>query len=423
MAVSFRGPRKFFTILLFLAPTLLALLILSVYPITYNVYASLTNRGTFRPRANCEGEPVNGQEVPGIETMITNILQPTCWAVFSGTTVQGRGQFYGFNDPLGASYQNLLGDLVGRDSLISFAKLAAIFAPLGVAFYIRRQLGKQLSPPTSWWLYPLAALLGYGLWLLLDGSGAVSQLTDTGDFFVVLFRTVLYVLACIPLFFLVGLTLAMILNNKQIKGIGIWRVLLIVPWAVQSYIAALVWQFFFRGEVGTINQFLSALGLFGQGAGPTWLGDPTKPWLAFFAVVVINLWMSYPFFTVIILGALQSIPEDQYEAADVDGANWIDKLTNITLPLLRPAVLPAVVLSSITTFQMFNTVWLVTRGGPSAGAGKPGVTEFVMLYAYRLFQDQSFGRMGAFAVIVFILLFIATLMSLRVTRITKGAYE
>jgi arabinogalactan oligomer/maltooligosaccharide transport system permease protein len=95
----------------------------------------------------------------------------------------------------------------------------------------------------------------------------------------------------------------------------------------------------------------------------------------------------------------------------------------ITLPLIRPAVLPAVVLSSITTFQMFNTVWLVTRGGPSSGAGVPGYTEYVMLYAYRLFQAQSAGIMGAFAVIVFLMLFVATLFSLRYTRITKGAYE
>jgi arabinogalactan oligomer/maltooligosaccharide transport system permease protein len=107
----------------------------------------------------------------------------------------------------------------------------------------------------------------------------------------------------------------------------------------------------------------------------------------------------------------------------VDGATWWNKLTTITLPLLRPAVLPAVVLSSITTFQMFNTVWLVTNGGPVTGAGQPGATEFVMLHAYKLFQDQNYGRMGAFAVIIFIMLFIATLLSLRVTRITEGAYE
>jgi len=134
--------------------------------------------------------------------------------------------------------------------------------------------------------------------------------------------------------------------------------------------------------------------------------------------------MSYPFFMVIILGALQSIPQEHYEAAEVDGANWWQKLTRITLPLLRPAVMPAIVLSSITTFQMFNTVWLITGGGPIRGAGMPGATEFVMIHAYKqVFQSRNDGLIGAFAVIVFIILFAATLYSMRLTRITKGAYE
>jgi arabinogalactan oligomer/maltooligosaccharide transport system permease protein len=239
---------------------------------------------------------------------------------------------------------------------------------------------------------------------------------DTGDFFVVMFRSVLYVLACIPFFFLFGFVLALVLNSEHLKGRAIWRVLLIVPWAMQAYISALVWQFFFRGEAGTINQMLGLIGI----EGPTWLLDSN---LAFFAVVLVNVWMSYPFFMVVILGALQSIPQEQYEAAEMDGATWWDKILQITLPLLRPAVMPAVVLSSITTFQMFNTVWMITGGGPTRGVGKPGATELVMIYAYQQFRDQNYARIAAFAIIVFIVLFIATLASLRITQVTKGAYE
>jgi arabinogalactan oligomer/maltooligosaccharide transport system permease protein len=111
-----------------------------------------------------------------------------------------------------------------------------------------------------------------------------------------------------------------------------------------------------------------------------------------------------------------------YEAADVDGANYFQKLFSLTLPMLRPAVLPAIVLSSITTFQMFNTVYLVTKGGPIKGAGIPGATEFVMVYAYKqVFNNGAYGLAGAFAVIVFVMLFIATLYSLRITRLTQGA--
>ena len=113
-----------------------------------------------------------------------------------------------------------------------------------------------------------------------------------------------------------------------------------------------------------------------------------------------------------------------YEAAEVDGATWWQQLTKITLPLLRPVALPAIVLSSLTTYKIDAIVWAITQGGPTAGAGKPGATDFVMVYAYKqIFQTRAFGSMGAFAVILFVLLFAATLYSLRVTRITKGAYE
>ncbi|PIE81616.1 MAG: ABC transporter permease [Chloroflexi bacterium] len=407
-----------------MAPTLIALLILSVYPITYNVYMSTQNKNTFRPRANCVGEEVNGVVPSGFEKALVNMMEPTCWSVFQQTAVQGRGGFYVTAGPALANYQRLYGDLFSFESLKSTLMIFAMFIPLVVVYLGRKQVNKSLSPPQTWWWWIVAFVVVYVLWVLLGGAKYFDQLMTTGDFFIVTFRTIIYVIACIPLFFVVGLMYALILNNPDIKGLSIWRLLLILPWAVQSYIAALVWQFFFRGEVGTINQVLDLINICTRGAScPTWLGDPTKPYLAFFAVVVINLWMSYPFFTVIILGALQSIPADQYEAADVDGATWWEKLTLITIPLIRPAVLPAVVLSSITTFQMFNTVWLVTQGGPSSGADVPGYTEFVMLYAYDLFQSQNAGIMGAFAVIVFVMLFLATLYSLRFTRITKGAYE
>jgi len=178
----------------------------------------------------------------------------------------------------------------------------------------------------------------------------------------------------------------------------------------------LVWQFFFRQQ-GTINQLLSQIGI----QGPIWLQNPVS---AFGVVVLADLWFSYPFFMVAILGALQSIPVELYEAAEVDGANWWVQLQRITLPLIRPAVLPATVLTSITAFQMFGTAYAITAGGPLAGADTPGATEFVMVYAYRqIYQLQNYGRATAFAVLIFIMLFLATLYSLRITRITKGAYE
>jgi arabinogalactan oligomer/maltooligosaccharide transport system permease protein len=211
-----------------------------------------------------------------------------------------------------------------------------------------------------------------------------------------------------------------VLNTENLPGRTFFRVALIVPWAASTVaiMMSLVWKFFFQ-EQGTINQVIELLG----GSRQLWLNNPT---IAFAVIVLVNAWYSYPFFMVTILGALQSIPKELYEAAEVDGAGWWPRLFNITLPLLRPAVIPIVVLSAIGAggFQMFGTAWAITAGGPSRGAGTPGATELVMVYAYKqVFQTSAYGRMGAFAVIMFILLFLGTLYSLRLSRITKGAYE
>src|SRR5438132_328446 len=126
------------------------------------------------------------------------------------------------------------------------------------------------------------------------------------------------------------------------------------------------------------------------------------------------------FFIVVILGALQSSPSELYEAAAVDGAGAWRKFWRITLPLLRPAILPATVLSAILTFNTLNTAYLITTGGPFVSAAKPGATEFVMVYAFReAFQLFNFGYIAAFAVVIFAMLFGVTLGSLRFSGLVR----
>src|SRR5256886_15140227 len=191
--------------------------------------------------------------------------------------------------------------------------------------------------------------------------------TFDADFFIVLGKTFLFVAICIPLFLGVGMLAALALNHPAVRFKAFWRVALIVPWAVPSYITALVWKFFFNGEFGTLNQLYRVVA--GPQAGLPWLTDPH--W-AFASIVLANLWMSYPFFMVVILGALQSIPSELYDAAAGDGASPWRKCWRITLPLLRPAILPATILSAIVTFNVLNTAYLITRGGPFITAAKPG---------------------------------------------------
>ena len=239
--------------------------------------------------------------------------------------------------------------------------------------------------------------------------------TLDADFFIVLARTFLFVAICIPLFLGLGLLTALALNHPAIRFKAFWRVALIVPWAVPSYITALIWKFFYNGEFGTFNQLYRLVA--GPQAGLPWLTDPN--W-AMGSIVLANLWMSYPFFMVVILGALQSIPSELYEAAAVDGARAWNKFWRITLPLLRPAVLPSVVLSAILTFNTLNTAYLITAGGPFISAAKPGATELVMVYAFReAFQLFNFGFIAAFAVVIFVMLFGVTLGSLRFSGLVR----
>ncbi len=372
-----------------------------------NTYVSFTNRNKFRPNPDCS----NG---------LNSFLVPTCWPVFKGKAPVGLGEPYTLTDPIYKNYSDLFGSLFTSKAVLALLSIVACGIPLFAALKVDQRFDRQLTrsiPSSVVWLAGIALAL-FLAWVL-NIAGAYGELLDTGDFMTTVLRTVLFVILRVPLSFLIGLVLGLILSSANLPGRTLFRVILFVPWAASSVaiLMALVWQFFFRDQ-GTLNQIL--LTLFSI-KGPVWLNSPLY---AFGIIILVDVWFSYPFFMIAILGALAGIPNELYEAADVDGATFWDQLTGITLPLIRPAILPAIVLTSITAFQMFGTAWALTTGGPSVGAGKPGATEFVMVYAYKqIFQLQNFGRATAFAVIIFIFLFAATLYSLRVTRITKGAYE
>ena len=142
------------------------------------------------------------------------------------------------------------------------------------------------------------------------------------------------------------------------------------------------------------------------------------PTLAFYAVLIANIWLGWPFMMVVATGALQSIPPDLYEAADVDGATKWTQFRQITLPLLRPAMVPAIMLGTIWTFNQFNVIFFITAGGPR------GQTDLLVTQAYKLIQqEQLYGAAAAFSIIVFFILLVITLINNRVTRATKSYDE
>jgi arabinogalactan oligomer / maltooligosaccharide transport system permease protein len=228
--------------------------------------------------------------------------------------------------------------------------------------------------------------------------------TTNSDLFYVLGLTVLYVIICVALFVLIGMVTALALNHRKVKGRAVWMAFLLVPWAAPAAITALIWKFLFNYDFGPINQIGRVF--FGSHFGIPWL---TNPVAAFTAVVIVNVWLSYPFFTVVILGALSSVPQELAEAASVDGANAWQTFWRVKFPLLRPAITPVTILSAITTFQMFTTVYLITAGGPITSADKPGATTFVMIYMYNQVLGASaanihYGAIASFAITVFIIL-------------------
>ena len=238
-----------------------------------------------------------------------------------------------------------------------------------------------------------------------------ADVADT-NFYFTLGVTVLWTVTNVVLHVSIGLALALVLNNPAVKGRTIFRVLLIIPWAVPNYITALIWKWMFNYEFGAINLMLQAIGV----SKVAWFG--TSFWTNFFANLATNTWLGFPFMMVVSLGALQSIPGELYEAADIDGATRWQKFRGITLPLLKPALFPAIILGTIWTFNMFNVIYLVSGGGPD------NQTNILITEAYRFFKVLNrYGFAAAYCVMIFVILLLYTVITNRVTKATEGTFE
>jgi len=238
------------------------------------------------------------------------------------------------------------------------------------------------------------------------------SITDGRNFYFTLLVTIMWTVSNVGLHVGIGLALALVLKNQWLKLKGVYRVLLIIPWAVPNYITALIWRGMFDVEYGTINYLLQALGL---GKVAWW----DHFWSSFAANLTTNVWLGFPFMMVISLGALQSIPGDLYEAAEVDGASRWQQFRHITLPLLKPALFPAVILGTIWTFNMFNIIYLVSGGAPERK------TDILITEAYRwAFEGgRRYGYAAAYSVIIFVILLVYSLFTNRITKASEGAFD
>jgi len=228
-------------------------------------------------------------------------------------------------------------------------------------------------------------------------------------FFPLLFRTLLWTAVNVVFHLAGGLGLAILLN-RQMRGRGIYRTLLIFPWAVPQIIAVLAWKGEFHYEYGFVNVILKSIGM----QPIQWM---VSPFWNFVAACITNIWLGIPFMMVIILGGLQSVPLEFYDAAEIDGASQWQQFRNVTLPLLKPVLTPAIVLGIIWTFNNFNVPYMIN-------ANELETTDILVTALFRAaFEYHRYGFSAAFAMVIFSVLFIISSVYIRMTHGLKGAYE
>lgn len=217
-------------------------------------------------------------------------------------------------------------------------------------------------------------------------------------------NTVYFVLGQVPLNVAVSLFLAILLNQK-LKGISWFRTAFYTPIVTSTVSVAIVWLWMLNGDFGLINWGLRFMGI---SRPPNWLVDPfwAKP-----ALILMTVWKNAGYYMVMFLAGLQSIPESLYEAAEVDGAHSWRKFWSITFPLISPTTFLVTILLIVDAFQIFDQVYIITKGGPS------GSTETIVYYIYNHgFEWFKMGYASAMAWILFVIIFILTLLQFRLQR-------
>ena len=229
------------------------------------------------------------------------------------------------------------------------------------------------------------------------GFANYSRLVQDDEFWEVTERSFTVVALTLPLEMIVAFSIAMLLNQR-FPGRGVVRTLAILPWMLPPVVNGFLWGWLLNGEYGALNGFLYQLGLIDEYR--YWLRAPETQILW---VTVVQTWTRYAFPTIILLAGLQSIPDDLYDAAKVDGANAPSRLRFITFPLLLPSFGIALVVEFIAAFQIFDVVWTLTAGSSAGGAMNP-FTKTLMLYNYELvFRDLRVGLGAALSYIILLM--------------------
>ncbi len=245
----------------------------------------------------------------------------------------------------------------------------------------------------AFWLSLFTKNLGTHLQPVYSGLDNYGRMAFDGRFWQSLENTTLFTAVSVFLELVLGIGIALVLN-QSFRGRGAVRTIAILPWALPTALIALAWAWIFNDQYGVWNDILRRLGLIHTGI--NWLGEPT---LAMMAVIAAEVWKTTPFISILLLAGLQSIPSDLYEAHAIDGASSWQSFLRITLPLLMPQILIALLFRLAQAFGVFDLVAVMTGGGPA------GATETVSLYVYAtVMRYLDFGYGAALVVVTFLLL-------------------
>ncbi len=237
--------------------------------------------------------------------------------------------------------------------------------------------------------------------------------TEESTFPVLLGRTILWTVVNVIFHFAGGLALALIMNQR-IRFKGIYRALIVIPWALPGVITALTWRQEFHSEYGFVNVLLQSIGL----QPVSWLRDPVA---AFVAVTFVNIWLGIPFYMVMLLGGLQSISAEYYEAAQMDGAGAWERFRFITMPLLKPILIPAVTLDVIWTFNKLDLIVIMTGGGPEEKTNI--LVSALYNAAFGTAATQQLGFAAAFSIVIFFILFLFAVVWITTSGGLKEIYD
>lgn len=212
-------------------------------------------------------------------------------------------------------------------------------------------------------------------------------------------NTVFFTVISVAFELVLGLAIALLIN-RAFKGRGIIRASVLIPWAIPTAVAAMMWGFLYDGQSGIIAHYLEALHIIPESS---WLLTTSEGGM--FSIILADVWKTTPYMALLLLAGLQTIPQSLYEASSVDGATKFQQFWSITLPLLKSSILVALLFRTLDAFRVFDLIYVLTGGGPA------NATESISVYAYKtLFAQQNFGEGSVLSVIVFISVAIISLI-------------